>query len=128
MFQIPGTCTYKCPCGVFQAASHPTVRFPDFPDPLFVSCRCWESSVPSTPQTAVTKATLMSKHKCDRTGPPCVSGRSAGPSQIQPPHSRSETINLLLSLYPKGPPVIQIIRRKEEFRRDSPVILKRLKL
>lgn len=110
---------------VFQAASHPTAHFPDFPDPLFVSRRYWESSVPSTPKTAVTKATLMSKHHCDRTGPPCVSGRSAGPCQIQLPHCRTETINLLLSLYPKGPPVIQIIRRKEKFRRDSPITLKK---
>lgn len=110
---------------VFQAASHPTAHFPDFPDPLFVSRRYWESSVPSTPKTAVTKATLMSKHHCDRTGPPCVSGRSAGLCQIQLPHCRTETINLLLSLYPKGPPVIQIIRRKEKFRRDSPITLKK---
>lgn len=108
---------------VFQAASHPTVLFPDLPDPLFVSCLL--SSVPSTPQTAVTKATLMIKHHCDRTGPPCVSGRSDRPSQIQRPHSPSEKINLLLLLNPKGPPVIQIIRRKEQFRCDSPVILKK---
>lgn len=112
----------------FQAASHPTAHFPDFPDTLFVSSRYWESSVPSTPLTAVTKATLMSKHQCDRTGPPCVSGRSAGRPRFSPPPPplcRTETINLLLSLYPKGPPVIQIIRRKEKFRCDSPVTLKK---
>lgn len=108
---------------VFQAASHPAVRFPGFSDPLFVSRRYWESSVPSTPQTAVTKATLMSKHQCDRTGPPCVSVQIGHTVPDSAPHSRSETINLLLLLHPKGPPVIPIIRRKEEFRRDSPVIL-----